>query len=131
MNLFFILLLIAMIAAGYYVYQRLLQVEREIRADQRALVPEENSPTLDAGINSPVPASESKLDASAGLALELGIQERSGQAVEENPGLSQPELYAQFPAEDRRELQKLLRELDQSGQLRREKKGSSYRLYPL
>ena len=120
MNLFFILLLVALIAAGYYVYQRLLTIEREIRAEQGALI-EEDVPIVPDSAPQDVEASTDT----------VGVKDRVMSAVEETPGLAQTELYAKFPDEDRRLLQKLLRELDQAGKLRREKKGSSYRLYPL
>ena len=130
MNLFFILLLLAFIAAGYYVYQRLLKIEREIRADQSVLVEEEDSAIVpDIGPASPEPAQ--KVADSDALAEEIGLKEQIMSAVEGSPGLAQAEIYDKFPGEDRRELQKLLRQLDQNGQLRREKKGSSYMIYPL
>jgi len=129
MNLFFILMLLALIAAGYYVYQRLLKIEREIRAGQLRAAGEEDRPAMkpDKGPVPPVPEAAAG-DIPFGGA---GLKERIMLAVEGTPGLAQTELYEKLPDGDRRELQKLLRELDQSGQLRREKKGSSYRLYPL
>jgi len=130
MYVFFILLLLVLIAAGYYIYQRLLTVEREIRADQRALADEDDSPVLQTEIDSAVPEPRLNPEDEEGLAVGLGIKEQVELAVSATPGLAQTELYAKFPSTDRRELQKLLRELDASGQLRREKKGSSYRLYP-
>ncbi len=130
MNLFFILLLLALIAAGYYVYQRLLKVEREIRADQRALVDEEESPVIKPDPEAPAPES-APVDDDTDAPLEgVGLKDRIMLAVADSPGLTQVELYAKLPDVERRELQKLLRELDQAGTLRREKKGSSYRLYP-
>ena len=131
MNLFFILLLIALIVAGYYVYQRLITIEHEIRAEQRSRIDPEDSPSADVKIESSASEPESKVDDSGAQGEEPGVKEQIRLAVEETPGLAQTELYAKFPDQDRRELQKLLRELDQSGQLRRDKKGSSYRLYPL
>jgi hypothetical protein len=116
-NLFFILLLIALIGAGYYVYQRLLELEREIRAEQQVHVGAEESPAI-----APGPASSTEV---------TGVSEKIIGAIEDSPGLAQTELYVKFPEKDRRELQKLLRELDSAGRLRREKKGNSYLLYPL
>ncbi len=126
MNFFFILLLLALIAAGYYVYKRLLKIEHEIRASRPSLAGEEDRPATkpDKGPVAPVPeAAEDHVPFGAGLKEQIML------AVEASPGLAQAEIYEKFPEADRRELQKLLRKLDQSGQLRREKKGSSYRLY--
>ncbi len=122
MHWFFILLLIVLIVAGYYVYRRLLEIEREIRAEQRALSEE-------------VETSEEQDDiddvAVVSVVEEAGLTEKILARVEDNPGLTQTDLYGYFPTEDRREMQKILRELDQQGRLRREKKGNSYRLHPL
>lgn len=130
MNLFFILLLIAFIVAGYYIYQRLLKVEREIRADQRALVDEDDS-VIEPDVVPVPPKSVLKVADSDALLEAVGLKEQITSVVEGSPGLAQVEIYDKFPDENRRELQKLLRQLDQGGQLRREKKGSSYRIYPL
>lgn len=129
MNLFFILLLIALIVAGWYVYQRLLAIEREIRADQRALATEkaasENSPAAPVKTETVPAATVDTEESTAGLTEKIML------VVENSPGMKQTELYAEFPEEDRRDLQKLLRELDDQGCLQREKKGSSYCLYPM
>ena len=130
MNLFFILLLIAFIAAGYYVYQRLLKVEREIRADQHALVEEDDS-VIKSDLEPVAPEPAQKVAESDPIAEDVGLNDQIMLVVEASPGLAQAEIYDKFPGTDRRELQKLLRQLDQTGQLRREKKGSSYRIYPL
>ncbi len=130
MNLFFILLLIAFIVAGYYVYQRLLKIEREIRADQHSLVEEDDS-VIESDIEPVSPEPAQKVEDSDALSEDIGLNDQIVLVVEGSPGLAQAEIYDKFPNEDRRELQKLLRQLDQAGRLRREKKGSSYRIYPL
>ncbi len=130
MNLFFILLLIAFIAAGYYVYKRLLKIEREIRADQHALVDEDDS-VIESDIEPISSEPAQKVEDSDVLSKDIGLNDQIVLVVEGSPGLAQAEIYDKFPDKDRRELQKLLRQLDQSGQLRREKKGSSYQIYPL
>lgn len=127
---FFILLLLALIGFGYYVYQRLIEVEKEIRADQRALAEEVDTQSP---VQSPSPVPEPQEESIIKVAV-AGTDDLTGRIlgqVKEAPGLSQADLYGQFPDEDRRDLQKLLRKLDQQKQLRREKKGNSYRLYPL
>ncbi len=130
MNLFFILLLIAFVVAGYYVYQRLLKIEREIRADQHALVEEDDS-VIEPDIELVSSGPAQKVEDNDALSEDMSLNDQIVLAVEGSPGLAQAEIYDKFPDNDRRELQKLLRQLDQSGQLRREKKGSSYRIYPL
>ncbi len=138
MNLFLILLLCALIAAGYYVYRRLLKIEREIRGDQVTTAAEDAKPSLVTEAEpSKAEAEPSTVDplpepVAHDVAPEgVGLREQIELAIAARPGLAQTELYGKFPDVERRELQKLLRELDQSGELRREKKGSSYLLYPL
>lgn len=131
MNWLFILLLLALIVAGYYVYQRLLALEREIRAAGPG--PAERTESSVAPLGGVSEESEPQ-PVTAGAAMvtpEAGLDNRILAVLAEAPGLAQTELYLEFPDAERRVLQKLLRRLEDSGRLRREKKGSSYRLYPL
>ena len=45
------------------------------------------------------------------------------------PGILQTELYSMFPDENRKNLQATLLQMDRDGKLRREREGSSYRLF--
>ncbi|WP_020676553.1 hypothetical protein [Geopsychrobacter electrodiphilus] len=128
MHWFMLLLLATLIAGGYYVYQRLLTIEREIREEQNLVSDqhEEHSfvetPPFDASTPEKAPIVTTTEE-------DLGVEILAFVAL--NPGLSQAEVYARFPDSDRRELQKRLRKFDQAGSVRREKEGSSYRLYPV
>lgn len=51
------------------------------------------------------------------------------QRISQKPGLRQTELYRQFPRENRKNLQAALLQLDREGAIRRQKEGSSYRLF--
>jgi len=51
-------------------------------------------------------------------------------AVNNLPGVKQTELYDSFTDVTKKHLQQVLKEMDDSGKLKREKKGSSYLLYP-
>ena len=126
MHWFTFLILAAFVAVGFYVYRRLGEIEREIRAEQQAMAESSPPPQKEA------PATETveKPQAPAAPEQEAGPVERVLAMVEAEPGLKQTELYARLEDLDRRELQKLLRDLDQQGRLRREKQGSSYRLHP-
>jgi hypothetical protein len=128
MSWFLLLFLIALAAGGWYLYQRLLTIEREIRQEQRQAAAEAKQDSAPADL-----APDSSVEKNGAVQAPAGEDlNRSILAfVALNQGLPQAELYTQFPANDRRELQKRLRELEQSGRLRREKEGSTYRLYPL
>lgn len=130
MNLFFILLFCALVIGGYYVYQRLLKIERDIRADQYATV-KDAAPPLKTDDEPAVVDTPSGPETAAGTSERLGLREQIISTIEEQPGLAQTDLYSKIPDAERRVLQQLLRELDQSGRLKREKKGNSYLLYPL
>lgn len=131
MSLFFILLLLALIVGGYFIYQRLRTIEREIRADQAAMSEQQDAEPSPAPEPPEVKSTEKGIELVASSEPEGGLVEQVLKLVEEMPGLAQTEIYSRFDASDRRELQKQLRLLDQQGKLRREKKGNSYRLYPI
>lgn len=46
-----------------------------------------------------------------------------------SPGMLQTEIYASIPEEKRKALQTMLLQMDRSGSLKREREGSSYRLF--
>lgn len=50
-------------------------------------------------------------------------------SVSRSPGILQTEIYTQFPDESRKTLQTVLLEMDRDGVLRREREGSTYRLF--
>lgn len=130
---FIVLLLVA--GAGFYFYQKLMAIEREIRADQEAELLRDSAPGSDSPIveekpvaveteNEPTVAETPVMDRSMTLEDELLA------AVKNLPGIKQTEVYSSFPDVDRKKLQQLLKEFEEKGLLRREKKGSSYSLFP-
>lgn len=50
-------------------------------------------------------------------------------SVSRSPGILQTEIYTQFPEESRKNIQAALLEMDRDGVLRREREGSTYRLF--
>ena len=58
------------------------------------------------------------------------LEESLLKVITELPGLLQTELYSLFSGEERKRLQALLLKLDRKGIIRREKKNSSYRVFP-
>lgn len=134
---FVVLLLIA--GAGFYFYQKMVQIEREIRAEQ-AGVPEtgkmpEVSPTdsedsSDTVLVTPVVEDMTPQVAPVGDAgFELADEILA--AVSNMPGIKQTELYVSFVDINKKQLQKTVKDLADQGQLKREKQGSSYLLYPV
>ena len=139
---FIVLLLVA--GAGFYFYQKLTTIEREIRAEQAAekdraalsrtatdkppqpeaepeeesepeLVAVEREPTI---AETPVPAEFSS------------VEDEILAAINNLPGIKQAELSASFPDVEKKKFQQTIKKLADGGSVRREKEGSSYLLFP-
>lgn len=125
---FVVLLLLA--GAGFYFYQKLIGIEREIRAEQEAekaratVVKARQEPQIE--VNDEAVKVEPVVESEEGAGLETQIVA----AVAEQPGVKQTELYMKFAEVNKKQLQQLLKEMADSGVLKREKKGSSYLLFP-
>lgn len=130
--MFWFVVLLLVVGAGFYFYQKMMAIEREIRAEQVAENehvspgPEPENPAADA-------VQPRSLDRESGTAT--AVQEQSPikeaiiSAVAENPGIKQTELYLLFADTSKKQLQKLIKNMADNGVLRREKQGSSYLLY--
>jgi len=139
MGWFWFLLLLVVVAGGIYLYQKLLAIEQEIRREQVAPTPvrqdEPGDEVVKPEVAPPIFKEQVKLepavpdndDSSEPVSLEDGLLK----VVTDLPGLLQTELYALFPGEERKRLQALLLRLDNKGVIRREKKKSSYRVFPV
>ncbi len=125
---FIVLLIVA--GACFYFYQRLAALEQEIRAEQaraRAAATAPAAPVVEKKVEPAPEAVEEVVEEPA----EPTTQEEAILAkVAGNPGMKQTELYGMFADVDRKQLQKLVKEMADGGQLKREKKGNSYLLYP-
>jgi len=124
MGFWLFLFLVVLILGGGWFYRRLLDIEKEIRtemAEEEALAepPQESPPAEPELVQSPPPATG-----------KMAPQARVLEFVAETPGLLQTELYGRMPEMSRRNLQQLLRRMEDEGLLRREKERGSYRLYP-
>ena len=140
---FIVLLLIA--GAGFYFYQKLTTIEREIRAEQEA---EKEGVAASPAVNTvkseperrqeevsdpPIVSSEVERMAVKATPVSgepLSLEDEVLSAVNNLPGVMQAELYNSFPDVDKKRLQQVFKELADSGKLRREKQGSSYVLHP-
>ncbi len=133
---FIVLLLVA--GAGFYFYQKLTAIEREIRAEQDAeksraaasspevVEPEkpEAAPELVAVDREPTVAETPVPDES------LSTDDEILAAVKNLPGIKQTELYESFADIEKKKFQQLVKKLADSGSIRREKKGNSYLIFP-
>lgn len=138
--MFWFVVLLLLAGAGFYFYQKMMDIEREIRAEQEAEqatseVPAAPAATVqrDTSESSLVTPEVDKMTTKAVPVADatLSLEDEILAAVENLPGVKQSEIYNSFADVSKNQLQKLLKELDDAGKLKREKKGSSYLLYPV
>lgn len=152
--MFWFVILLLIVGGCFFLYQKMMEIEREIRAEQEAQQPdsEKSAPppvvkkdepeekeapkeaVVDDGINPPLvtPEVESMVAKTETVADEsLSLEDEILNAIKNMPGVKQTDLYTSFADVSKKRLQQLLKEMDDNGQLKREKKGSSYLLYPV
>jgi hypothetical protein len=142
--MFWFIVILLLAGAGFYFYQKMMDIEREIRAEQEAAqasasVPVEPSkkksePEPESASDPPIVTPEvEKMTAKATPVADesLSLEGEVLAAVKNLQGVKQTELYGSFTDVGKKQLQQLLKELDDSGKIKREKKGSSYLLYPV
>jgi hypothetical protein len=132
--MFWFIVLLLVVGAGFYFYQKLISIEREIHAEQEVYnaslqkvekVPEGVSVAKDAdsgNMSSVVTAEKGE---------PISLEEMICVEVNKQGGIKQTDLYPLFSATNKKQLQRLIKGLADDGRLRREKQGSSYLLYPL
>ena len=140
--MFWFVLLLLLVGGGFYLYQKLVTIEREIRAEQarekasqQASVAPATASRDDAGRPDAEaqPGEQERQEDREGPAQPRGSDEAAILArVREQPGIVQVELYPLFASVDKKQMQKKIRQLADDGLLRRERQpGGSYRLYPV
>jgi CHASE3 domain sensor protein len=145
--MFWFIVLLLLAGAGFYFYQKMMAIEREIRAEQEAAQAadivaaktteaetsagkaEQPTETIDPPVVTPEVESMAA-KAEPVVDESLSLEDEVIAAVNNLPGVKQSELYNSFGDVSKNQLQKLIKELADSGKLKREKKGSSYLLYP-
>ncbi|OEU72255.1 MAG: hypothetical protein BA864_10815 [Desulfuromonadales bacterium C00003093] len=133
--MFWFILLLLLAGAGFYFYQKMMTIEREIRAEQEVemagdTMAQEPVVVEDVASETAAAVVEKKEEASAGEIEPARVEEKVLAAIAKQPGIKQTELYTIFSAENKKQLQRVLKEMADNGQLKREKEGSSYLLFP-
>ena len=140
----FIILLLAA-GGGFYLYQKIMAIEREIRTEQEiekrnSVVVQQEEKTTTETHHSTIFDSESRSPSvtpdpepvSVQPAVELTTLEKTILAeVSKQPGIKQTDIYPLVGDINKKQLQKLIKDMVDNGVLLRTKKGSSYALYPV
>ena len=150
--MFWFIALLLLVGAGFYFYQKMMAIEQEIRAEQEA---EQPAPSVSEPVKEkeqePAPEPEpevaqddepdphvvtpevEKMTAKADPVADeaLSLEDEILAAVENLPGMKQTEIYESFTDVSKKQLQQLIKDMADSGKLKREKKGNSYLLYPI
>lgn len=130
--MFWFIILLLVVGAGFYFYQKMMAIEREIHAEldlaKAAVAPvQEPEKHHEKGPETPLPDPVSPaLEVVESTTLKGTILAE----VTKQPGMKQTELYPLFVDTNKKQLQQLLKEMADDGTLRREKQASSYLLYP-
>jgi len=133
--MFWFILLLLLAGAGFYFYQKMMKIEREIRVEQEVEMASDTTAQEPVVVEDVEPETvaavvEKKEETSAGGTEQARVEERVLAEIAKQPGIKQTELYTIFSAENKKQLQRVLKEMADSGQLKREKEGSSYLLFP-
>jgi hypothetical protein len=136
--MFWFIVFLLILGAVFYFYQKMSEIEREIRAGEEIVKKTEPEPPRqeDSELDTvpPVVSDEVKNMAARAEPVAdepLTLEDEILGAVINLPGVRQTELYDSFADVNRKKLQQLLKEMEESGKIRREKQGSSYQLFPL
>ncbi len=148
--MFWFVVLLLLAGAGFFFYQKMMAIEQEIRAEQQAdsaakvaepeksgepAVAEEKTDAVEEDASDPpvvTPEVEKMTVKAEPVAdVDMTLEDEILAAVQNLPGMKQTELYDSFTDVGKKQLQQLLKELDEGGKLKREKQGSSYLLYPV
>ncbi len=138
--MFWFVVLLLIVGGCFFLYHRMVEIEKEIRAGQDVVkTPPVQKPIRDeegSGPIAPPPVVTAEVGNLAAKAEPvedeaLSLEDEVLSAVVNLPGMKQTELYDGFADVSRKKLQQMLKEMDDAGQIRREKKGSSYLLYPV
>jgi hypothetical protein len=129
--LWFITILL-IVGAGFYFLQRMATVKQETRVEQQI-----GKTTAKAEEHLPEVSGNTLADSENDLAAVIpetaeatALKEAVLAEVIKRPGMKQTELYPFLADINKRQLQKLIKEMADSGVLRRDKQGNSYLLYP-
>ena len=133
--MFCFIVLLLLIGAAFYFYQKLMAIETEIRAErslETAPCSVAQEPDSASGEVSKADVFETKINPLETVPVEevlVPVETAIIAAVTDQAGIKQTELYSLFADQSKKQLQQTIKDMTARGLLRREKQGSSYLLY--
>lgn len=128
--MFWFVLLLILLGGGFYFYQRMLALEQEIRTEQQQ---EKELQARQVKQDTVAATSSEKEPAAVDVTADKPATEIAEnpilQFVCAHPGVVQADLYADLPQLNKKQAQQMIRELVEAGKIRRERLGSSFKLY--
>jgi len=130
--MFWFVLLLILLGGGFYFYQRMISLEQEIRAEQER---EKVQQASQGEVETSVAASHENESAQPAVAAaatdgsEGEVDNPIVRLIDEKPGVVQSDVYADLPQLNKKQVQQMIRELVDEGKIRRERLGSSFKLY--
>jgi hypothetical protein len=129
--MFWLVLLLILLGGGFYFYQRMVALEHEIRAEQeREKEQQENQGNEEISVaaplkkESPQPTTETPVEPPAEV-----VENPVLRIISAQPGVVQSDLYTDLPQLNKKQVQQMVRELVDAGKIKRERLGSSFKLY--
>ena len=129
--MFWFVLLLIIMGGAFYFYQRMRALEQQIRAEQAREKEQQQAQQQSAAVvnDAPAPsASPVNTEPVSSSADDLSV-EPVVNAIQSQPGMLQADIYAKLPQLGKRQIQQLIRQLEEEGKVRRERSGSTYQLY--
>ncbi|MCW8859102.1 MAG: hypothetical protein OQK97_05295 [Deltaproteobacteria bacterium] len=133
--MFWFIVLLLIVGAGFYFYQKMMTIEREIRAEQdgEILTQGEDEKAAVVADQQPAPAEINDDFTAINNIKELladSLESLLQQQINQKPGMAQSDIYSIFPDVSKKKLQQVLKEMADEGRIKRKKQGSSYLLSP-
>ncbi len=128
--MFWFVVVLIVLGLGFYFYQRMVALEQEIRAEQeREKELQTKQGHQDTAAATPRHKEPAPADAVAVNPAHDTAENPILQFVCAHPGVVQADLYADVPQLNKKQVQQIIRELVDAGKIRRERLGSSFKLY--
>jgi len=135
--MFWFIVLLLFVGAGFYFYKKIISIEREIQAEQEMALAQNTAAQKSEKLPEEAPQTsafdpkESASPVSPITSESSNLEESILAEVTKQPGLKQTDLYPLFADINKKQLQRLIKKMADNGRLKREKKSSSYLLYPV